>query len=215
MKTFFCTIPMNDPQRIKSVDYSFSGDERRKDIIVRTKFPAIAMLKTNLKPGDDFEIVVMWTDKPFRTEENAQFTDSVTNLNSFYEELDQLSDEMGMNLKEKAKEIVIPFDESKEKQMFLFRRICNSFIKDSEVYMDLTYGTKMSIITGFASVTYAEKACNCYIKEMLYGSFDFGKSAKATIYDIRTLYEMSALIQSASIIPGIDISGILDMYEEE
>ncbi len=215
MKIFFCTIPMNDPQGIKTVEYSFFGDERKKDIVVTTKFPAIAMLKTNLKADDDFEIVIMWTDKPLKSDENSQFTDSVTNLNSFYEELDCLSNELGMNLKEKTREIIIPFDESSGKQILTFKMICNSFVKDSEVYMDLTYGTKMSIINEFASVTYAEKACSCYIKEMIYGSFDFGKTAKATIFDIRTLYEMSALIQSASNIPDIDITRIFDMYEEE
>lgn len=215
MKTFFCTIPMNDPQRIKSVDYSFSGDERRKDTIIRTKFPAIALLKTNLKPGDDFEIIVLWTDKQFRTDKTAQYTDPVTNLYNFYEELDQLAAELGMSLKEKSKEIIIPYDESREKQIMTFKMICNSFIKDSEVYMDLTYGTKMSVIDEFASAIYAEKACGCYIKEMIYGSFDFGDSGKAKIFDIRTLYEMNTLIQSASEIPGIDISRIFDMYEEE
>ena len=214
-KQFFVTIPMMPPENVRELTYTFKGYPDRAGIKVTSRFPGIALLKENITEGDDFEIVVLWTDKPLRTNSNAEFTDSITNLNTFYDELSKLENEIGVSLKAHTKEIVIPYNEERSKQIESFKMICESFIKSADIYMDLTYGTKMSIIDEFASLIYAEKACGCYIRELVYGSFDFDEGNTAVIYDVRLLYEMNSLIQSASDIPGIDIKKILDMYKEE
>ena len=84
---------------------------------------------------------------------------------------------------------------------------------ESYLYVDFTYGTKMSIINIFSSIVYAEKVADCYIKELVYGSVDFVSNV-GHIFDVRSLYEINTLIQSASNIPNVNMKHIFDLFEE-
>lgn len=212
-KQFFLTVPMNAPQNVKKVTYTFEENPAREGVKIESCFPGIALLKQNISKGDDIEVVVLWTDKPTKSDESQEYSDSITNLNTFYDEINQLSSELGIDIRSKCKELIIPFDETKKKQMVLFKQICESYSSDSYLYVDFTYGTKMSIINIFSSIVYAEKVADCYIKELVYGSVDFVSNV-GHIFDVRSLYEINTLIQSASNIPNVNMKHIFDLFEE-
>lgn len=211
-KQFFVTIPMMnpDPDREKGqngvipLKYSFDGKEERG--VTVSRFPSIPLLKNCLKAGDDYDIIALWTDdvKGF----------SKINLENFKSELAELGKELGIDGLRISKEIVIPQEEGRNKQIQLFKQICGSFSSDSEIYMDLTYGTKMSIINEFSTLVYAEKALDCYIEEIIYGRYTF-KGDEGLIFDVRCLYELNCMVQSCSNIPNVDFTKIFDIFEGE
>ena len=205
LKQFYVPISMLPKEKLKRIGYSWEGRPDREKIF--SCFPSIPMIKNNLSAEDNCDIIAIKTnDAAGRTEYN--FT-------VFEDELKQLSQEKGMEIKV-SKIINIEHNETKEKHTKFFYDLCKSYVEGSEVYFDITYGTKVSPIAQFATLVYAEKNRNCTIAEVIYGKYThIDGDETGTIYDITSLYELNMLINNCSMLPGVDIDKILKMYGED
>ncbi len=201
MKQFYATISMLPEAQLKELVYT-EDSTGRNDFMV-TSFPSIVMLEMNLKKGDDYELYVIWTE-----DDNKRFRHC---RERFGKELDKLSEKLGFRI-EITKELGIPHDESRDKHIGFFREMCATFKPNSDVYMDVTYGSKATSISCFSSLSYAENVMNCDIKQIVYGKYNHGDVPYGTFYDIRCLYELSGLIRNASAINGLNVDKMLDMF---
>ena len=195
MKQFFATIPIQPATEVK-YDTDFNSN------VFLSCFPSIPMIDMNLEKGDEYSITVIWTDDE----------DGVAkkNIEVFKKELAEMSERKGITI-EVTNYIQVPYEESRSKHIAFFRELCNAFKPDSDVFMDVTLGTKATSISSFASLTYAEDVMNCDIRSIIYAKCNF-KQKIGTLYDVRALYELSGLIHSATAMPGIDIDKMLDMF---
>lgn len=204
-KQFFITISMLTKEHLKKIEYSW--DEHPETEKMFSCFPSIPMIKNNLSKGDEFEIIAIKTkDDGGRSEHNFEV---------FKSELKTLSDELGMNI-EISKVIELPHEETRHKHIQFFNQLCKSYKPKAELYVDVTYGTKISSITQFATLIYAEKKNDCVISQVVYGKFAHIEGNNVgTIYDIASLYELNMMINNCSVLPNVNIDKILNMYAEE
>lgn len=210
-KQFYVTIPML--KNVNEATYTYADNPELGTF--KSRFPGIPMIKNNISKGDDFEIIALWTNNETIDKETGNvICTSLNNLKLFKDELQILMTELDMEAE--VIDIEIPYYEHHAKQLSSFKKICQSYKYNSKLFVDLTYGSKMTIINEFASLIYAERVQECDIAEILYGQYNHVKNdGTGLIYDVRSLYELNTLIQTASNIPHIDISKILDMIEGE
>lgn len=200
-KQFFATISMLLPQQLKELDYKA---EFRKDYsFMPTSSPAIAMIEMYLEPGDEYEIITVRTD-----DDNDR---TKLNYDEFKADLVKLGEKKGMDISI-TKEIIIPHNESREKHIGFFKELCDSYQPLSDVYMDVTFGSKVTSISLFASLVYAENAMRCNIGDIIYGKFAYGNGNGGELFSIRCLYELKELIHSASLMGNVDVDEMLEIF---
>lgn len=198
---FIATIPILDEKTLKRAAYIYADYPERG--AVESRFPAIPMIRHNIDPTAEISVIVIFT----------QAGNYKHNLELFYEELQAVSDEFNVELVSKVTEIPVPYEETKKKHTEFFVSIGNALAGDADLYMDLTYGSKVSPITEFASLVYAEHAKKCRIKEVIYGKV-MG-SETPTLYDIKELYRMSQLINTMSFLPNANLEKLLNSFNED
>lgn len=187
------------PEDLKPVCYR---KENKGELLSReTRFPCIAMLDANILGNEQIKIVVVKTDDDNRRTQ--------INYQTFKEELGELSRELEMPL-DITSEITLPHDESKDKQVALFKEIAEQFDENSEVYMDVTYGSKITSIGLFSALTFAERIMGCSIKSVIYGKYPHNDSKIGDLFDVRCLYELSMLINSADYMPKDSFFNLVD-----
>lgn len=198
-KILFATIPMLDSSSLKQITYRKESDGKLYSS--PASFPSIPMIEWAVSGNDDIRIVaVMTEDKTNRSEKNLEL---------FKSQLKQLGEEMGFVLS--VNDILtLPHNESPDKQIELFSKIIAFYDDSSEIHMDLTYGTKMTTIGLFASLVYAEKAMKCEIKSLVYGKYAHDGSSVGEIYDMKCLYDLNMIINSANYMTAEGIKNIID-----
>lgn len=198
-KEFYATIPMLPKENLKKLKY------RKEDIgeiySCYTHFPAIAMIESNATGNDDISITVIMTDDANHNSEG--------NLELFKEELQALSEEMGVPMKV-DNVIVVPHNESKSKHINLFKTLCKSYEEAGDIYFDVTYGTKCTSIALFSSLTYAEKVCSCGIASVIYGNYAFDGSDTGNLFEIKSLYNLNSIIQSLETYPIDTVTAVME-----
>ena len=196
-KIFFVTIPMLDSEKLKLLKYR---KENRGEIFSEpSRFPAIPFLEWSIIGNEEIKLVTVRTDDDRNcTEENYRL---------FKEELAALSDRLGREITVDA-EIVLPHEENREKQILILKKICEQYEENADVFMELTYGTKVTPIGMFSSLTYAEKIKHCNIKSVIYGKYPF-MGEVGDLYDVRCLYEMTGIINAAEFLPDEKIESLL------
>lgn len=200
-KQFFATISMLNPQQLKKLDYV--AEFRTDFSLMPTSSPAITMIEMYLQPGDDYEIITIRTD-----DDNER---TKINYEEFKGELRRLSEKKGFDIAI-SREILIPHNESREKHIGFFRELCDCYEPMSDVYMDVTFGSKVTSISLFASLVYAENVTRCSIGDIIYGKFAYGNGKGGEIFSIRCLYELKELIHGASMMGNVNIDEMLDIF---
>lgn len=197
-KIFFCSMPMLDADGLKQITYLKDG---AKEIVSRpTRFPSIVMLDWSILGNEDVKIVMVKTDDDNdRTQHNIKL---------FEEELAALSADLEIELKIDAV-VTLPHEENREKQISLFKEIASHFEEGADVYMDVTYGTKITSIGMFSSLVYAEKVKKCNVKSVIYGKYSHNGGEIGSIYDVRSMYEIAMLINSVDHLPSTDIDSLI------
>ena len=204
-KVFYITIPMQNPEFLKELRYR---KEDTGEIYSRpTRFPGIAMLEWNIFGNEEIKIVTI------RSQDKNGYTDNV-NYPKFKEELASLGEYLGRELVI-DEEIVLPLSENKDKQTSFMREICHSFDPKTYIYMDLTYGTKVTPIGLFSSLVYAEKVDECNIKSVVYGNYAFDGTDTGNYFDVKHLYDMAQLINACYLMPKENLRSMIDELWEE
>ena len=197
---FIATIPILDDKTLKKAAYIYADNPERGAI--ESCFPAIPMLRHNVDPTAEISVIVIYT----------RAGNYKHNLELFYNELKAVSAELNTDLVSKVIEIPVPYEETREKHTAFFVSIGNALAENADLFMDITYGSKVSPITEFASLTYAEHAKKCRIKEVIYGKVIGAETP--TLYDIKELYRMSQLINTMSFLPNADLERLLNSFNE-
>lgn len=198
-KTVFVTIPMLPAESLKPVKYR--KENTGKIFSEPSRFPSIPMLEWNMSADDEIKIVAVMAD-----DEAGR---SKANLETYKAELAKLSEDMGIQM-EINEVIVLPHEETKKKQVQLFKEISKHYDNASEIYMDVTYGTKITSIGLFSSLVYADKVKGCDIKTIIYGKYAHTDGETGEIYDLRCLYDLNMLIHAAEFMPANDIEDLIN-----
>lgn len=195
-KQFICTIPIRED--ITKTVYIYPDYPEKKK--VESFFPAISMLANNIESGDEVSLTLIISDKE----------SSYNNLELFMSELEEIEKNTGVPLKVNEEDkIIISLEESKDKHLEFFGKISKSYKPEHKLYIDTTYGSKVTPISTFASLIFAESAESCSIEEIIYGSFYKGQS-EGKIYDLRCLFEISELLHSYAMVPGANANSIVE-----
>lgn len=198
-KIYFATIPMQPLESLPRIGYR---KEDKGELFSRpSRFPAIPMIDGSLRGAEDVKLVTV------RTDDDAGRT--ATNYALFLEELAELSKELERELNVGA-EIIIPHSENRKKQISFLKEICGQYEQNADVYMDITYGTKVTSTAMFSSLVFAEKLCGCNIRSVTYGKYAHDGGNCGELYDVRPLYEMAMLINAANYLEEDQVRGLLE-----
>ena len=201
-KIFFVSISMLPVDKLVPVYYGFEGEETAAEY--KSCYPSIPLMERNIAKGDEVKIVAVRTD-----DDNER---TAANFAVFEKELTALSQKMGITLAV-SETVTVPHNENKAKLVSLLKALSAAFVPDAEVYMDVTYGTKVTSIELFTSLVYGAKVKNCDIKSVVYGKFNHGENAEqGTIFDIRCLYDIANLIYAADHLPAEQLDALLDRF---
>lgn len=199
-KLFFITIPLQGKNQLGKTRYR---KEDKGELYSReTSFPGIAMLENCVQGNEDIRIVTVRT-----AVENGE---TEKNYEQFKSELSELADEMGRELTISG-EILIPHSENRHKQVEFFKELCAQCEPDCDVYMDITFGTKVTSVCMFTLLTYAEKMLCDDICGIYYGKYDHYNNTPGELYNVRSMYDIAALIRSAEHLPQDNINDLLEL----
>ncbi len=201
-KIFFVSISMLPVDRLVPVYYGFEGEESRADY--KSCYPSVPLMERNIAKGDEVKIVAVRTD-----DDNER---TAANFAVFEKELAALGKKAGIPLGV-SETVTVPHNEDRKKLVLLLRELSAAFEENAEVYMDVTYGTKVTSIELFTSLVYGAKVKGCDIKSVIYGKFNHADGAEqGTIYDIRCLYDIANLIYAADHLPAEQLDALLDRF---
>lgn len=177
---------MLEKNKLKKLDYQNEKGEFMKT----SAFPSIVLLNKYIGDDADVQICTIRDDC-----ENSSI-----NNECFLEELKMLGDEKGVNLVV-SKEIIIPHNETKVKNLTIFSELMDLYSQKEnyKLYIDMTYGSKVTSAEIFASLTYAEmKGLN--IEELCYGFYDHSIKDNniGVYYSLRYVYDLLSLINTSS-----------------
>ena len=197
MKQFLCSIAIRPD--LSKVDYFYPDDPAKT--IVHSCFPAISMIaNAGIKHGDELIVTPVVTNS----------STSEANLNAFIAELTAL--EAKHNIKFTVEEpIRVELKETTAKHIAFFKSVSRSYKKGAELYIDLTFGSKVQAISIFQSLCVAESN-GCHVKELLYGSYikSEADAGKGSIYSLRSHYDITQLLNTYSMLPDTDLEKLLD-----
>lgn len=178
------SIPMLPPDNLSKIRYRLSEEEFSSE----TSFPGIALIENFVDLSKETKLITV------RTDDDNNRTAECYSL--FREELFLLSQRKEIKL-DISEEIIVPHNESTEKENLILRALFENFLEKSDVFLDLTYGTKLTAIEMFSSLFYAEIAKNCNIKKVVYGKFSFNESGIGELFDATKLYNKIRLLGTA------------------
>ena len=184
-KIFVISIPMLPADNLKALQYRYPDGS----LSMETHFPGIALLEKYAPGKAPVKIVTV------RTSDDQQRTEPCYQL--FHKELGDLSAGLDLAL-EIGAEIVVPHTENEEKSRRHLRGLLDAYEKDAYIYMDLTYGTKLTAIELFASLCFAEICRGCSIRNAVYGKYAFDNSKAGELYDVTRLYHMLRFLETSS-----------------
>lgn len=200
-KIFIVTIPKRNREGMNDISYIVHG--KNEYVTEPGIFPSLTAIEKAASGDCDIKIAAVMT------EDNSG--NSERNLKEFQEKLAELSAKTGKKI-EICSTVKAMNDETRVKQIALFRDICRIYEDDCEVHIDVTYGTKVTSLVLMCTLSYAEKIKNCEIKSVIYANA-FGKSEDrmmGDIYDVRCLYELSMFMNSLSDLPNDSAEGMIE-----
>lgn len=201
-KIFFVSISMLPVDKLKPLYYSIEGSNRTTDY--KTCYPSIPMIENNVSAEDEVKIVAIMTDDD---NDNTK-----GNFNVFLRELEALSNRIGIKLTV-SETVSVPHNETREKLVALLKALSDTYEKGADVYMDVTYGSKVTSIELFSSLVYGVKVKKCNLRSIVYGKYNHNEKEDHGVYfDIRYLYDLSNLIYAADYLPEDKVDSLLDQF---
>ena len=183
-KLFIISIPMQPIENLKLLHY-----KSEDTVSCETRFPGIAMIEKFICTDEKIDLVTV------RTDDDGKNTKECYKL--FKEELSMFGTEKSKQIEIKQ-EIILPHDENEDKEKETLKKLFDCFEKRCDIYMDITYGSKLTSIEMFSSLCYAEIVKECQIKSVIYGKYSFDDSGVGELFDASKLYHTVRFLESAA-----------------
>lgn len=193
MKRFLSTIPIQDPEKVCATKYKNLYMNKLFDYRDSTRFPIIPVIFNAAEKGEEINVALIKIDHP----------NTETNYQAFKSELDKISSELGITVKETI--INIPYSEHINDHLDLFGKITGATEDRDKLYLDITYGSKPMPIIILMAATCAYKYREDVSVECIgYGQFNF-VTKESCLFDVTSLFYMNRTVNM--------LDGVADPFE--
>jgi hypothetical protein len=187
MKAVIITVPMRLPQQIAKIQYPVDGDktvEYEKPV----HCPINGILAKTLKRAEKVKVIyIMTTGGNSECEQNKK---------TFIEELENINKEIGAVLNYDTVEI--NFMATKQTYNKLITDLSAKIPKNTELYVDITFGFKPEILSLFCALRFVEEFSDAIVQYIVYGKVEFDPKTQQIehpmLFDITSLYYLFKLM---------------------
>lgn len=204
LKQFFAPISILPETSL--IDLWYHEDGSDKQFEKKCCYPAIPLIGQNTESGDEIEIIPIKTINPKSPVVNER---SAANFERFKCEVADLLNDKNVSYKI-CEEVIVLDEETRSKQIETFKTITARIKENALLYADITYGTKAMPIALLSALTYADSLCHCTVKKIVYGRYLHDGSDTGTLYDVRSLFEISSMIHTMKYVSRENADRILD-----
>ncbi len=178
MKKFIATSPFQE----KLSKYKYASDNPKLFYDCETSYPIIPVIANSAEEGEKVKILSIVAD----------FDAAKRNEDGFKQELENLS--KAKNFSYEIQELLIPFEESTDKNIELFGNLIESISDGDELNADITYGSKLMSVVTMMSLNYGYKLRkDVSIGHLVYGEVKW-KEGIARIHDASALFFMNTTV---------------------
>ena len=185
MKKFINVSPFQPPKYLVAGIYKAVDNDRLK-YENETSFPIIPVINGYVEKGEEITIITIVS-----AHEN-----SIINYKTFKNAVNELAEKN--SFKVNFEEINIPFDNSLEVQLDVFRQLISRINDNDKLFCDITFGTKVTNQVLTMSVNFGYRVCKDVIPGcIVYGEKDHN-TGEMKIYDITSLVYLDEFVRVAA-----------------
>lgn len=183
MKKFICSIPLQPDKNLYSNQYEIVGNPNIK-CNKKSRFPIMTLIDSYAE-AEEIRVVAIYTD----------YEMCKSNLQLFKEEFAALQFTKQFSCPNGVELVQIPHDEQVSNHIATFQKLINYVDDNDELYVCITYGSKLTPIVEIMAIQYAYRIKqNATIGCIVYGQFDHS-TKKARIYDVTELIQLDEIIR--------------------
>lgn len=198
MKKFITVIPLQVQGQLRRYHYQ-AVDNSRLQMDGPTSFPILAVVNGYVQPGEEFRLLAIAADSE----------DGRRNCAVLRDELERLCRTKGCPCPQ-IETIPAPADEGVAAQIAAFQRLIACVEDDDELFVCVTYGTKLLSQVTLMAVQYAYQAKkNTSISCVVYGQIDRSGGQEPERWTAR-IYDETALLQLGEIVRVLVQRGTAD-----
>lgn len=198
MKKFITVIPLQVQGQLRRYHYQ-AVDNSRLQMDGPTSFPILAAVNGYVQPGEKFRLLAIAADSE----------DGRRNCAVLQGELEELCRTKGCPCPQ-IETIPAPADEGVAAQIAAFQRLIACVEDDDELFVCVTYGTKLLSQVTLMAVQYAYQAKkNTSISCVVYGQIDRSGGQEPERWTAR-IYDETALLQLGEIVRVLVQRGTAD-----
>ena len=198
MKKFITVIPLQVQGQLRRYHYQ-AVDNSRLQMDGPTSFPILTAVNGYVQPGEEFRLLAIAADSE----------DGRRNCAVLRDELERLCRTKGCPCPQ-IETIPAPADEGVAAQIAAFQRLIACVEDDDELFVCVTYGTKLLSQTVLMAVQYAYQAKkNTSISCVVYGQIDRSGGQEPERWTAR-IYDETALLQLGEIVRVLVQRGTAD-----
>jgi hypothetical protein len=186
MKVVIITVPMQQPDRIKSIQYPVDGNkaiEYGKPV----RCPVNGVLAKTMKKDEQVRVIYIMT--------RGTHSECEQNRKNFTEELEKINAEIGAVLSYDTVEI--DFLPTKQTYNKLLTDLTEKIPENAEIFTDITFGFKPEILSLFCALRFVEEFRDAVVQYIVYGKAEFNKDGqieRPVLFDITSLYYLFKMI---------------------
>ena len=198
MKKFITVIPLQVQGQLRRYHYQ-AVDNSRLQMDGPTSFPILTAVNGYVQPGEEFRLLAIAADSE----------DGRRNCAVLRDELERLCRTKGCPCPQ-IETIPAPADEGVAAQIAAFQRLIACVEDDDELFVCVTYGTKLLSQVTLMAVQYAYQAKkNTSISCVVYGQIDRSGGQEPERWTAR-IYDETALLQLGEIVRVLVQRGTAD-----
>lgn len=198
MKKFITVIPLQVQGQLRRYHYQ-AVDNSRLQMDGPTSFPILTAVNGYVQPGEEFRLLAIAADSE----------DGRRNCAVLRDELERLCRTKGCPCPQ-VETIPAPADEGVAAQIAAFQRLIACVEDDDELFVCVTYGTKLLSQVTLMAVQYAYQAKkNTSISCVVYGQIDRSGGQEPERWAAR-IYDETALLQLGEIVRVLVQRGTAD-----
>jgi len=184
-KIIFFNVPItNEPEKL----YFKAKGNASLQYDGKVKFAINAILAKKVEKADNIKIVMLKETQKKEYDKHYE--------KEFMIEFSKINKSIGA----KIKYVMLnkPHEEMRNAHEKLLNAMVNEIDDNSEIYADISFGTKPLPFLVFNILTFAERFCNAKIGNIIYGKKDFSPTKQHEIYDLTSLYYLNSLSNTIS-----------------